>query len=132
MASRLATAFTQTVLRPTSVDTVAQKAHWLPRMVTGEVVGALAMTEPGAGSNVQGIRTNAVRDGDEWVLNGSKIFITNGIHADLVIVAAITDPGKGAKGTSLFWSMRIRQASKSRRKSRRWSAHVGYGVVVLH
>jgi acyl-CoA dehydrogenase len=76
--------------------------HWLPRMAKGEVVGALAMTEPGAGSDVQSIRTNAVRDGDEWILNGSKIFITNGIHADLVIVAAITDPGKGAKGTSLF------------------------------
>jgi acyl-CoA dehydrogenase len=79
-----------------------QKSNWLPRMARGEVVGALAMTEPGAGSDVQGIRTNAVRDGDEWVLNGSKIFITNGIHADLVIVAAITDPGKGARGTSLF------------------------------
>jgi acyl-CoA dehydrogenase len=60
------------------------------------------MTEPGAGSDVQGIRTNAVKDGDEWILNGSKIFITNGYHADIVIVAAITDPGKGAKGTSLF------------------------------
>jgi long-chain-acyl-CoA dehydrogenase len=82
--------------------TEAQKQQWLPKMVSGEAVGALAMTEPGAGSDVQGIRTNAVRDGDEWVLNGSKIFITNGIHADLVIVAAITDPGKGAKGTSLF------------------------------
>jgi acyl-CoA dehydrogenase len=82
--------------------TDSQKQHWLPKMVSGEAVGALAMTEPGAGSDVQGIRTNAVRDGDEWVLNGSKIFITNGIHADLVIVAAITDPGKGAKGTSLF------------------------------
>ena len=82
--------------------TPEQKSQWLPKMVTGEAVGALAMTEPGAGSDVQGIRTNAVRDGDEWVLNGSKIFITNGIHADLVIVAAITDPGKGAKGTSLF------------------------------
>ena len=82
--------------------TEAQKQHWLPKMVTGEAIGALAMTEPGAGSDVQGIRTNAVRDGDEWILNGSKIFITNGIHADLVIVAAITDPGKGAKGTSLF------------------------------
>jgi acyl-CoA dehydrogenase len=80
----------------------AQKQQWLPRMVTGEVVGALAMTEPGAGSDVQAIRSNAVRDGDEWILNGSKIFITNGIHADLVIVAAITDPGRGAKGTSLF------------------------------
>ena len=82
--------------------TEEQKQQWLPKMVTGEAVGALAMTEPGAGSDVQGIRTNAVRDGDEWVLNGSKIFITNGIHADVVIVAAITDPGKGAKGTSLF------------------------------
>lgn len=80
----------------------AQKQQWLPRMVTGEAVGALAMTEPGAGSDVQAIRTNAVKEGDEWVLNGSKIFITNGIHADLVLVAAITDPGKGAKGTSLF------------------------------
>ncbi|MDO8860810.1 acyl-CoA dehydrogenase family protein [Haliea sp. E1-2-M8] len=79
-----------------------QKQQWLPRMVSGDAVGALAMTEPGAGSDVQSIRTNAVRDGDEWVLNGSKIFITNGMHADLVIVAAITDPGKGAKGTSLF------------------------------
>ncbi|MAC32830.1 MAG: acyl-CoA dehydrogenase [Haliea sp.] len=82
--------------------TDAQKERWLPKMVSGEAVGALAMTEPGAGSDVQGIRTHAVRDGDEWVLNGSKIFITNGMHADLVIVAAITDPGKGAKGTSLF------------------------------
>lgn len=79
-----------------------QKEYWLPKMVTGEVVGALAMTEPGAGSDVQGIRTTAVADGDGWILNGSKIFITNGYHADLVIVAALTDPGKGAKGTSLF------------------------------
>jgi acyl-CoA dehydrogenase len=79
-----------------------QKNHWLPKMVTGEVLGALAMTEPGAGSDVQGIRTSAVKDGDDWILNGSKIFITNGMLAELVIVAAITDPGKGAKGTSLF------------------------------
>jgi acyl-CoA dehydrogenase len=82
--------------------TEEQKQQWLPGMVSGDVVGALAMTEPGAGSDVQGIKTSAVKDGDEWILNGSKIFITNGIHADLVIVAAITDPGKGAKGTSLF------------------------------
>ena len=82
--------------------TEEQKQHWLPKMVTGEAVGALAMTEPGAGSDVQGIRTSAVKDGDGWILNGSKIVITNGIHADVVIVAAITDPGKGAKGTSLF------------------------------
>jgi acyl-CoA dehydrogenase len=82
--------------------TPEQRALWLPKMVSGEAVGALAMTEPGAGSDVQGIRTHAVRDGDGWILNGSKIFITNGINADLVIVAAITDPGRGAKGTSLF------------------------------
>jgi acyl-CoA dehydrogenase len=82
--------------------TEEQKTQWLPRMVAGEVLGALAMTEPGAGSDVQSIRTSAVQDGDGWVLNGSKIFITNGMLAELVIVAAITDPGKGAKGTSLF------------------------------
>ena len=82
--------------------TEEQKAQWLPKMVTGEVLGALAMTEPGAGSDVQSIRTSAVRDGDGWILNGSKIFITNGMLADVVIVAAITDPGKGAKGTSLI------------------------------
>ena len=82
--------------------TEEQKQQWLHKMVSGEALGALAMTEPGAGSDVQSIRTNAVRDGDEWILNGSKIFITNGMLADLVIVAAITDPGKGAKGTSLF------------------------------
>ncbi|MEM9255421.1 MAG: acyl-CoA dehydrogenase family protein [Pseudomonadota bacterium] len=79
-----------------------QKEYWLPKMVAGDVLGALGMTEPGAGSDVQSIRTNAVRDGDDWILNGSKIFITNGMLADMVIVAAITDPGKGAKGTSLF------------------------------
>lgn len=82
--------------------TEEQKQQWLTKMITGEAVGALAMTEPGAGSDVQGIRTTAVKDGNEWVLNGSKIFITNGIHADMVIVAALTEPGKGAKGTSLF------------------------------
>ncbi|GAB5450134.1 MAG: acyl-CoA dehydrogenase family protein [Halioglobus sp.] len=82
--------------------TEEQKNHWLPRMVSGEVLAALGMTEPGAGSDVQSIRTNAVQDGDEWVLNGSKIFITNGMLADMVIVAAVTEPGKGAKGISLF------------------------------
>ena len=82
--------------------TEEQKSQWLPNMVTGETLGALAMTEPSAGSDVQSIRTKAVKDGDHWILNGSKIFITNGMLADIIIVAAITDPGKGAKGTSLF------------------------------
>ena len=78
------------------------KRKYLPRMVTGELIGAIAMTEPAAGSDLQGIRTTAVRDGAHYVLNGSKTFITNGFHCDLVIVVAKTDPGKGAKGTSLF------------------------------
>jgi alkylation response protein AidB-like acyl-CoA dehydrogenase len=78
------------------------KRKYLPRMATGELIGAIAMTEPAAGSDLQGIRTTAVRDGDHYVLNGSKTFITNGSHCDLVIVVAKTDPGKGAKGTSLF------------------------------
>jgi len=82
--------------------TEAQKAQWLPKMISGEAIGALAMTEPGAGSDVQGIRTTAVREGDEWVLNGSKIFITNGYHAGMVVVAAVTEPGQGARGISLF------------------------------
>ena len=78
-----------------------QKQRWLPKMASGELVGALAMTEPGAGSDVQGIKTRATRDGNVYRLTGSKIFITNGQHAGLVIVAAKTDPSQGAKGTSL-------------------------------
>lgn len=79
-----------------------QKQQWLPKMVSGEAVGAIAMTEPGAGSDLQAMRTSAVRDGDGYVLNGSKTFITNGQHADMVIVAAKTDPAAGARGISLF------------------------------
>ncbi|SLN49083.1 Acyl-CoA dehydrogenase [Roseovarius gaetbuli] len=78
-----------------------QKKRWLPKMVSGEMVGALAMTEPAAGSDVQGIKTKAVRDGNAYRLSGQKTFITNGQHADLIIVAAKTDPKAGAKGTSL-------------------------------
>ena len=79
-----------------------QKQRWLPKLASGEYVGAIAMTEPGAGSDLQGIRTKAVRDGDEYVINGSKTFITNGVHADLVIVVAKTDPAQGAQGISLL------------------------------
>jgi alkylation response protein AidB-like acyl-CoA dehydrogenase len=79
-----------------------QKARWLPGFCSGEIITAIAMTEPGTGSDLQGIKTRAVRDGDDWVLNGSKTFITNGINADLVIVVACTDPDKGAQGFSLF------------------------------
>lgn len=85
-----------------NLGTAEQKAQWLPRMVTGEVVGSIGMTEPGAGSDLAGMRTNAVRDGDEWVINGSKTFITNGLHCGLIVLAAKTDTSKGAKGISLF------------------------------
>ena len=78
-----------------------QKQTWLPKMVSGEMVGALAMTEPATGSDVQGIKTRALRDGNAWRLSGQKTFITNGQHADLIIVAAKTDPREGAKGISL-------------------------------
>ncbi len=80
----------------------AQKKKYLPAMARGEKIGAIAMTEPGTGSDLQGVRTSAKRDGDHWVINGSKTFITNGYHADIVIVVAKTDPAAGAKGTSLI------------------------------
>ena len=79
-----------------------QKQYWLPKMSTGEVVTAIAMTEPGAGSDLAGMRTSAIKDGDEYVLNGSKTFITNGNQAGMVIVCAKTDPSAGSKGISLF------------------------------
>ncbi|WP_166426164.1 acyl-CoA dehydrogenase family protein [Paraglaciecola sp. 20A4] len=79
-----------------------QQDRWLPAMVTGKVVTAIAMTEPGAGSDLAGIRTKAVKDGDDYILNGSKTFITNGIHADMIIVCAKTDINAGSKGISLF------------------------------
>ncbi|GAB3379132.1 acyl-CoA dehydrogenase family protein [Spongiibacter taiwanensis] len=79
-----------------------QKHKYLPKCVSGEIVMAIAMTEPAAGSDLQGIKTTATKDGDDYILNGSKTFITNGQHADLVIVVAKTDPKGGAKGTSLF------------------------------
>lgn len=79
-----------------------QKQRWLPGMVSGELITAIAMTEPGAGSDLQGIRTTAVDKGDHYVLNGSKTFITNGILSDLVVVVAKTDPDAGHKGISLL------------------------------
>jgi len=78
-----------------------QKKRWLPKMATGEMVGALAMTEPSTGSDVQRIKTKAIRDGNAYRLSGQKTFITNGQHANLIIVAAKTDPGEGSKGVSL-------------------------------
>ncbi|MFT5283408.1 MAG: acyl-CoA dehydrogenase [Kangiellaceae bacterium] len=85
-----------------NIATEEQKDRWLPAMVSGEVLTALAMTEPGAGSDVAAMRTNAVKDGDDYILNGSKTFITNGNMADMIIVCAKTDTSAGAKGISLF------------------------------
>ena len=79
-----------------------QKQRWLPKMASGEMVGAIAMTEPSTGSDLQNVRTTAIRDGDDYVINGSKTYISNGQHADLVIVVAKTDPTQGAKGISLM------------------------------
>ncbi|MFF2109270.1 acyl-CoA dehydrogenase family protein [Rhodococcus koreensis] len=81
--------------------TEEQKATWLPGMVTGDVLGAIGMTEPGAGSDLKAIKTTAIRDGDEYVVNGSKTFITNGSSADVIVLAVKTDPKAGAKGVSL-------------------------------
>ena len=80
----------------------ALKREWLPRMASGEAIGALGMTEPTAGSDVQGIRTTATRDGDDYVINGQKVFITNGGNCDLIVLACKTDPAAGARGTSLI------------------------------
>jgi alkylation response protein AidB-like acyl-CoA dehydrogenase len=86
----------------TELTTPEQRQRWLPGFCSGDTITAIAMSEPGAGSDLAGIRTAAVRDGGGWVLNGQKTFITNGEHADLVIVVAKTDPAKGAHGVSLF------------------------------
>ena len=82
--------------------TEAQKQHYLPAMARGEIIGAIAMTEPAAGSDLQGVRTTASDEGDHCVVNGSKTFITNGWHADVVITVVKTNPAAGAKGTSLL------------------------------
>jgi len=82
--------------------TPEQKARWLPKMVTGEAIGSLGMTEPHAGSDLKAIRTKAVRDGDDFVINGQKVFISNGQSCDLLVLATKTDSAAGAKGVTLF------------------------------
>jgi len=82
--------------------TEAQKQRWLPRMARGELIGAIGMTEPGAGSDLKGIRTRAVRDGDHYVVNGSKIFITNGGSAELLMLVVRTDPSDRGRGLSIL------------------------------
>jgi alkylation response protein AidB-like acyl-CoA dehydrogenase len=86
----------------TELTTDEQRKRWLPGFCSGDIITAIAMSEPGAGSDLAGVRTSAVRDGDEYVLNGQKTFITNGELADLVVVVARTDPDAGAHGLSLL------------------------------
>ncbi|MDG3010178.1 acyl-CoA dehydrogenase [Rhodococcus sp. D2-41] len=92
------------IATPYVVDLAAesQKQQWLPRMAAGEAVAAIAMTEPSGGSDLANLKSTAVRDGSDWILNGAKTFITNGYTADIVVVAARTDPEKRSKGISLF------------------------------
>jgi acyl-CoA dehydrogenase len=84
------------------LGTLEQKTRWLPRCATGEVILAIAMSEPGAGSDLKSIRTTALREGDEYVINGAKTFISNGLNCDLIVVVAKTEPELGAKGVSLI------------------------------
>ena len=102
-----------------------QKQEYLPRMASGEIVTAIAMTEPGAGSDLQAIRTTARREGDEFVINGSKTYITNGQNADLVLTVCKTDPSAGAKGTSVLFVESNRKGFERGRnldKVGQWSA----------
>ncbi|WP_214414956.1 acyl-CoA dehydrogenase family protein [Sphaerisporangium fuscum] len=92
------------IMAPYLVDLTndEQKQRWLPGFVSGELITAVGMTEPGAGSDLQGVKTTAVREGDHYIVNGQKTFITNGINADLVVVVTKTDPTAGARGTTLL------------------------------
>ena len=90
------------LIKPYAKVTEEQKQRWLPGFCSGELITALAMTEASGGSDLAALKTKAVPDGDDWILNGSKTFITNGASADFVLVAARTSPDKGAKGISLF------------------------------
>ena len=85
-----------------SFGSEAQKKHWLPKMVSGEAIGSLGMTEPHAGSDLKAIRTKAVRDGDDFVISGQKVFISNGQSCDVLVLATKTDSAAGAKGVTLF------------------------------
>lgn len=87
----------------------ALKESWLPKMVTGEAIGAVAMTEPGAGSDLKAMRTRALRDGDDYIINGQKTYISNGQNCDFILLACKTDPDAGAKGVSIILTEATRQ-----------------------
>lgn len=101
----------------------AIKREWLPKMVTGEKIGALGMTEPGAGSDLKNIRTRAERNGDEFIINGQKIFISNGWKCDFIVLACKTDPEAGAKGISLILAEAEREGFDKGRKLEKIGLH---------
>ncbi|SAL85657.1 Acyl-CoA dehydrogenase [Caballeronia choica] len=98
------------------LGTEEQKMRWLPKVCAGETILAIAMTEPGGGSDLKSVRTTAVRDGDEYVINGSKTFISNGFISDMVLVVCKTDPAAGAKGVSLIMVETNREGFRRGRK----------------
>src|SRR4051812_23613600 len=95
-----------------SLATDEQKQRWLPGYLSGELIGAMVMTEPGAGSDLGGIKTSAVRDGDDWMGNGSKTFISAGINGDLVIVVAAPIPRPATRASRCWWSRARRQPAR--------------------
>ncbi|MGH8787112.1 MAG: acyl-CoA dehydrogenase family protein [Cupriavidus necator] len=105
------------------LGTEEQKRKWLPGICRGEKILAIAMTEPGSGSDLKSIRTSAVRDGDEFVINGSKTFISNGLNADMVVVVCKTDPAAGAKGVSLIMVETDRAGFRRGRKLEKVGQH---------
>ncbi len=105
------------------LGTEEQKRRWLPEICRGEKILAIAMTEPGTGSDLKSIRTSAVRDGDEYVINGSKTFISNGLNADLIVVVCKTDPAAGAKGVSLIMVEADREGFRRGRKLEKVGQH---------
>ncbi len=104
-------------------DNEALKRKWLPKMVTGEVITSLGLTEPHAGSDLQNIRTRAVRDGDDYIINGQKIFISNGSRCDIIVLATKTDPEKGGKGMSLILVEKEREGFKKGRQLEKIGVH---------
>ncbi len=114
------------------LTTEDQKQRWLPGFASGELIGALAMTEPGTGSDLRGIRTTARRDGDRWILNGQKTFISSGIMADLVVVAARTDQEGGSRGFSLFVVERDTPGFRARASAgQNWASRPRHRRIVL-
>ena len=101
----------------------ALRREWLPKMVTGDKIGALAMTEPSAGSDLKNIRTRAIRDGDDYVVNGQKIFISNGIKCDFIVLACKTDPDAAARGMSLLLVEAGREGFEKGRKLEKIGLH---------